>query len=123
MKILHWKEVITFLLSICRSRGSWDPDYIETFIMSELSKKIAVDFEEYRENNLARNKFRERILECVRYSSFEDSVFLSFLDIHSNNICLSELDQHLLRALFKGTGEGDSVHFLFTFCYGPLLIS
>lgn len=84
-----------------QSRGTWDPDYVETFITSEISRKIAVEFEEYRENNLARNKFRDRVLECVRYSSSEDRVFLSFLDIHSHHVSLSQLDEHLLRALFK----------------------
>ncbi|GAB6022353.1 hypothetical protein CHUAL_006473 [Chamberlinius hualienensis] len=84
-----------------QSRGTWDPEYIETFVMSELSKKIAIQFAEYRENNLARNKFRDAVLECIRHSTMGDQSFLSFVDIHSNNVDLSKLNQHLLKALFK----------------------
>uniref|UniRef100_T1J9X5 Uncharacterized protein n=1 Tax=Strigamia maritima TaxID=126957 RepID=T1J9X5_STRMM len=86
-----------------KSRGDWDPDYVEHFIKSELSKKIASSFPKYRDNNLARNKFRDSILECIRHSHKEDRFFLTFLDIYSHKINLAELNQHILRALFKAT--------------------
>lgn len=61
-----------------RPRGFQDAEYVENYIKPELSSKITHNFSKFRENSLARNIFRDRILECVRYAMqvFEKIVVL-----------------------------------------------
>ncbi|CAL1261896.1 unnamed protein product [Larinioides sclopetarius] len=84
-----------------RPRGIQDAEYVENSLKRELSNKIAHHFPQLRENNLARNLFRDRIMECVRYSHQNGQVYLTVLNLHSHTCNLENLDEHLLRALFK----------------------
>ncbi|CAG2120476.1 unnamed protein product, partial [Medioppia subpectinata] len=51
----------------CRDLAdTWDAEYVESFLKPELANKIVNRFPRLRGNTLARNIFRDRILECVR---------------------------------------------------------
>ncbi|GFY71111.1 transient receptor potential cation channel subfamily M member 6 [Trichonephila inaurata madagascariensis] len=84
-----------------RPRGIQDAEYVENSLKRELANKIAHHFPHLRENNLARNLFRDRIMECVRYAHQNGQVYLTVLNLHSHSCKLEDLDEHLLRALFK----------------------
>ncbi|KAF8770629.1 Transient receptor potential cation channel like protein [Argiope bruennichi] len=84
-----------------RPRGIQDAEFVENSLKRELFNKIAHHFPQLRENNLARNLFRDRIMECVRYSHQNGQVYLTVLNLHSHTCNLENLDEHLLRALFK----------------------
>lgn len=80
---------------------AWDPEYVESFLKPELSNKIIHHFPKLRENTLARNIFRDRILECVRYSKQNTRSYLKVLNMHSSSCNLENLGEYLLLALFK----------------------
>ncbi|XP_035207047.1 transient receptor potential cation channel subfamily M member-like 2 isoform X2 [Stegodyphus dumicola] len=84
-----------------RPRGIYDAEYVENSLKPELSSKIAHHFSKLRENNLARNLFRDRIIECVRYAHQNGQVYLTVLNLHSHTCNMEDLDEHILRALFK----------------------
>ncbi|XP_076316396.1 transient receptor potential cation channel subfamily M member-like 2 isoform X3 [Tachypleus tridentatus] len=84
-----------------RAQSRWDVEFIENFLKPELSNKIVFHFPKLRENSLARNMFRDRILECVRHAQQQQQIYLTVLNIHSNICNLKNLDQHILQALFK----------------------
>ncbi|GFQ90467.1 protein ced-11, partial [Trichonephila clavata] len=84
-----------------RPRGIQDAEYVENSLKRELANKIAHHFPHLRENNLARNLFRDRIMECVRYAHQNGQVYLTVLNLHSHSCKLEDLDEHLLRSLFK----------------------
>lgn len=82
--------------------GSWDPEFVESYLKPELASKIAHHFPKLRENILTRNLFRDRILECVRLAKQNGLSFLTVLNMHNYSECkLENLSVHLLRALFK----------------------
>ncbi|UYV68963.1 TRPM [Cordylochernes scorpioides] len=84
-----------------RPQGIWDAEFVENFLKPEISSKIAHKFPRFRDNNLARNTFRDRILECVRYGEQNQQTYLSVIVLHSHTCDLTRLDEYLLRALFK----------------------
>lgn len=84
-----------------RPRGFQDAEYVENYLKPELSSKITHNFSKFRENSLARNIFRDRILECVRYAKQNGQIYLTAMNLHSHACNLEDLDEHLLRALFK----------------------
>ncbi|XP_074597217.1 transient receptor potential cation channel subfamily M member-like 2 isoform X2 [Brevipalpus obovatus] len=82
--------------------GTWDPEYVEKFLKPELVTKIAHYFPKLRENLIARNLLRDRILECVRLARQENLSFITVLNMHNYSECkLENLSVYLLRALFK----------------------
>ncbi|KAG8179377.1 hypothetical protein JTE90_012073 [Oedothorax gibbosus] len=84
-----------------RPRGIQDAEFVENSLKRELSNKIAHNFPQFRENSLARNMFRDRIMECVRYANQSGQVLLTIINLYSHTCNLEDLDEHLLRALFK----------------------
>lgn len=87
--------------------GSWDPEYVESYLKPELSNKISHHFPKLRENALARNLFRDRILECVRLAKQNGLTYLTVLNMHNYSECrLEELSVYMLRALFKSKPRG-----------------
>nr|UPO70949.1 sTRP4 [Mesobuthus martensii] len=84
-----------------RPYGIMDAEYVENFLKPDLSTKIAYEFPIFCDNNLARNMFRDRILDCVRYAHQNGYVYLTILNLHSHTCNLQNLDEHILRALFK----------------------
>uniref|UniRef100_T1IZ08 Uncharacterized protein n=1 Tax=Strigamia maritima TaxID=126957 RepID=T1IZ08_STRMM len=83
------------------NRGDWDPQYVEVFVNSEISRRIAIEFPLFRENNLARNRYRDKVLECIRFSEQNGQQFLTFLDIYSQSCSLAGMEKEILKALFK----------------------
>lgn len=82
--------------------GSWDPEFVESYLKPELSSKIAHHFPKMRENTTSRNLFRDRIIECVRLAKQNGLTFLTILNMHNYSECnLENLSVYLLRALFK----------------------
>ncbi|XP_067129859.1 transient receptor potential cation channel subfamily M member-like 2 isoform X1 [Centruroides vittatus] len=84
-----------------RPYGIMDAEYVENFLKPDLSSKIAYEFPIFCDNNLARNMFRDRILDCVRYARQNGHLYLTILNLHSHTCNLQNLDEHILRALFK----------------------
>ncbi|XP_023240584.1 protein ced-11-like, partial [Centruroides sculpturatus] len=84
-----------------RLQGCWDAEFVENSLKPDLTSKITRNFPRLRDNTLARNIFRDRILECVRYSHQNTQVYLTILNLHGHSIGLENLDEHLLRSLFK----------------------
>lgn len=84
-----------------RTQGRWEPEFVENFLKPEISTKIAENFPRLRENSIARNIFRDRILECTRYAEQGQQTYLTILNIHSHTCDLTNLDEYILRALFK----------------------
>lgn len=82
--------------------GSWDPEFVESYLKPELSSKIAHHFPKMRENPKSRNMFRDRIIECVHLAKQNGLTFLTILNMHNYSECnLENLSVYLLRALFK----------------------
>ncbi|UYV70179.1 TRPM [Cordylochernes scorpioides] len=52
-----------------RPGGMNDLDFVENFLKPELANKIAYNFPNFRDNSLARNSFRDRVMGCVRYAT------------------------------------------------------
>jgi hypothetical protein len=51
---------------MCRS----DPQYMDTYIKSELMRRVSDAFpDDFANNEIARNMCRDRILECVKLTS------------------------------------------------------
>ncbi|XP_076347471.1 transient receptor potential cation channel subfamily M member-like 2 isoform X4 [Tachypleus tridentatus] len=84
-----------------RTQGRWEPEFVENFLKPEISTKIVENFPRLRENSIARNIFRDRILECTRYAEQGQQTYLTILNIHSHTCDLTNLDEYILRALFK----------------------
>uniref|UniRef100_A0A1W7RAU8 Protein ced-11 n=1 Tax=Hadrurus spadix TaxID=141984 RepID=A0A1W7RAU8_9SCOR len=84
-----------------RPHGIMDAEYVENYLKPELSTKIAYEFPVFCDNNLARNMFRDRIMDCVRHAHQDGRVYLTILNLHSHACNLQNLDEHILRALFK----------------------
>ncbi|CAG2103874.1 unnamed protein product [Medioppia subpectinata] len=78
-----------------------DAEYVESFLKPELSNKIVNRFPRLRDNTLARNIFRDRILECVRLARQCGCVYLSVLNMHNSACNLDNLSEYLLLALFQ----------------------
>lgn len=84
-----------------RLQGCWDAEFVENSLKPDLTSKITRNFPKLRDNNIARNIFRDRILECVRQSHQNTQVYLTILNLHGHSVGLENLDEHLLCSLFK----------------------
>lgn len=80
---------------------NWDAEFVESYLKPELSTKIVNHFPKLRDNTLARNIFRDRILESVRFSKQQGKVYLTILNMHNSSCNLHNLSEYLLMALFK----------------------
>lgn len=82
--------------------GTWDAEYVENFLKPEIVTKIATYFPKLRENVIARNLLRDRVLECIRLAKQNSLSFITVLNMHNCAECkLENLSVYLLRALFK----------------------
>ncbi|XP_037570265.1 LOW QUALITY PROTEIN: transient receptor potential channel-like [Dermacentor silvarum] len=82
-----------------RSPAVWDPEFVENFLKPELASMLCLLYPAYRDNALARNLLRDRIVECARLSC--QSRCLTLVDIRSRSCDLTRLDEILLNAFFK----------------------
>ncbi|CAN8019239.1 unnamed protein product [Ixodes persulcatus] len=87
-----------------RGPGVWDAEFVESFLKPELTSRLCLLDPTYREKALARNLFRDRVVECVRLAcqSDQQAVFM-LVDMRSQACNLDKLDEILLKAVFKGT--------------------
>ncbi|RWS12646.1 protein ced-11-like protein [Dinothrombium tinctorium] len=96
--------------------GNWDPEYVENYLKPDIATKIIHYFPKFRDNTLARNILRDRILDCVRLAKYENASLLTVLNMHNYSECqLENLSVYMLRALFKAkpscSGRGDRFEF------------
>src|SRR5699024_545727 len=82
---------------------AWDAEFVEQTLKPLMGSKIVKHFPEFRSNALARNTFRDRIIECVRESASSKGrrVYLSILNTHNSSTELENLPEMILRSLFK----------------------
>ncbi|XP_033743506.1 transient receptor potential cation channel subfamily M member 7-like [Pecten maximus] len=79
-----------------------DPDFLETFLKPELIKLICKTYpSDFKDNDLARNEFRDKILKCVDLAQEEDQTFMTIVSMQGWDANLKDLDKYLLKALFK----------------------
>ncbi|OWF47104.1 Transient receptor potential cation channel trpm [Mizuhopecten yessoensis] len=79
-----------------------DPDFLETFLKPELIKMISKTYpSDFKDNDLARNEFRDKILNCVDLAQEDDQTFMTVVNMQGWDANLKDLDKYLLKALFK----------------------
>nr|XP_027194835.1 uncharacterized protein LOC113789492 [Dermatophagoides pteronyssinus] len=89
---------------------AWDAEFVEQTLKPLLVQKIVQQFPEFRNNAMARNTFRDRIIECVRESgSPRGRVFLSILNMHNSSCDLTNLSEFILLSLFKSQNRRDKL--------------
>lgn len=89
---------------------SWDAEFVEESLKPLLVHKIVKYFPEFRNNALARNTFRDRIIECVRESgSYKGQVYLSILNMYNANCDLTNLSEFILLSLFKSQNRQNNL--------------
>ncbi|KAJ6217132.1 hypothetical protein RDWZM_008289 [Blomia tropicalis] len=89
---------------------SWDAEFVEHTLKPLLALKIVKRFPQFRNNALARNMFRDRIIECVRESgSPKGQVFLSILNMHNSSCDLENLSEYILLSLFKSQNRREAL--------------
>ncbi|OTF77807.1 hypothetical protein BLA29_000632 [Euroglyphus maynei] len=89
---------------------AWDAEFVEQTLKPLLVQKIVRQFPEFRNNAMARNTFRDRIIECVRESgSPRGRVYLSILNMHNSSCDLTNLSEFILLSLFKSQHRRDKL--------------
>ena len=89
---------------------SWDAEFVEHTLKPLLTTKIVKKFPQFRNNALARNMFRDRIIECVRESgSAKGRLYLSVLNMHNSSCNLENLSEYILLSLFKSQNRRDTL--------------
>lgn len=89
---------------------TWDAEFVENTLKPLLANKIVKHFPQFRHNALARNMFRDRIIECVRESnSSKGRVFLSILNMPNSNSNFN-LSEFILLALFKSQNRREKLN-------------
>nr|XP_046916059.1 transient receptor potential cation channel subfamily M member 2-like [Dermatophagoides farinae] len=89
---------------------AWDAEFVEQTLKPLLVQKIVKQFPEFRNNAMARNTFRDRIIECVRESgSPRGRVYLSILNMHNSSCDLTNLSEFILLSLFKSQHRRDKL--------------
>ncbi|XP_052825070.1 transient receptor potential cation channel subfamily M member 2 [Octopus bimaculoides] len=79
-----------------------DQDFTDNSLKPELIKRISKTFpDDFKENDIARNAFRDKILECVKYSQEGEQTFLTFVNTKGWDSNLKDLDKYILKALFR----------------------
>jgi hypothetical protein len=90
------------MLHHCYDLNLWDSEFVEDYLKPMLSKKIVSHCNDLRDNTLARNILRDRIIECVRLCKNEGRIYLTVLNMHNSSSCnLENLGEYLLLALLK----------------------
>lgn len=82
-----------------RSPAVWDAEFVEGFLKPELASMLCLMYPAYRENALARNLLRDRVVESARLAC--QSHCLTLVDIRSRSCDLTRLDEILLNAFFR----------------------
>ncbi|KPM03741.1 hypothetical protein QR98_0021750 [Sarcoptes scabiei] len=89
---------------------SWDVEFVEQALKPLLMQKIVKLFPSFRSNSLARNKFRDRIIECVRESNCSRGrIYLSILNMNNSSCDLTNLSEFILLSLFKSQNRRDKI--------------
>ncbi|XP_033743894.1 transient receptor potential cation channel subfamily M member 1-like [Pecten maximus] len=77
-------------------------EHIESYVKPELIKKLMKYFPaEFLEDEIARNRCRDKILECAQNAHQGEQKFLTILPTDGVSSDLKNLDKYLLLALFK----------------------
>ncbi|XP_060064853.1 transient receptor potential cation channel subfamily M member-like 2 [Ylistrum balloti] len=77
-------------------------EHIESYIKPELIKKLMKYFPaEFKEDEIARNRCRDKILECAQNAHQGEQKFLTILPTGGASSDLKNLDKYLLLALFE----------------------
>lgn len=93
-------DLVAFCYEELQERS--DQDFEENALKPELIKRITKTFpDDFKENDIARNAFRDKILECVKCSQEGDQTFLTFVNTKGWDSNLKDLDKYILRALFR----------------------
>ncbi|XP_022323165.2 transient receptor potential cation channel subfamily M member-like 2 isoform X2 [Crassostrea virginica] len=80
-----------------------DPDFEEHFLKPELTRMICKVYpEDFKENDMARTEFRNKILQCCHLAMEDEQVFLTIVNTQGWDANLKDLDKYLLKALFNG---------------------
>ncbi|XP_064474206.1 transient receptor potential cation channel subfamily M member 2-like isoform X2 [Ornithodoros turicata] len=96
-------DLLAFAYHQVQRRGTrvWDAEFVETFLKPELSSTLCELCPSYRENPLARNFFRDKIVECIWLACQQQRALLTVVDIRSQACNLADIDEVLLKAVFK----------------------
>ncbi|KAK3100700.1 hypothetical protein FSP39_023943 [Pinctada imbricata] len=79
-----------------------DEEFREHIMKPELIKMISKLYPyDFKDNDMARCEFRDKILECVDLAQDEEQVFLNIVNMQGWDANLKELDKYLLKALFN----------------------
>lgn len=79
-----------------------DPDFEEHFLKPELTRMICKVYpEDFKENDMARTEFRDKILQCCHLAIEDEQVFLTMVNTQGWDANLKDLDKYLLKALFN----------------------
>ncbi|KAL5012942.1 hypothetical protein ScPMuIL_011493 [Solemya velum] len=88
-----------------------DSDFEENFLKPELIKMINKNYpQDFKDNDLARNAFRDKILDCVNIAQEGDAdqTFLTFVNMQGWDANLQDLDKYILKALLKSEKQHQS---------------
>ncbi|XP_048781107.2 transient receptor potential cation channel subfamily M member-like 2 isoform X2 [Ostrea edulis] len=81
-------------------------DEYESFVKTELIKRMMNCYpKDFVDDELARNRCRDKILECVSLAHQENGRFLTVLDINADPEGLKNLDKYILLTLFESQGS------------------
>ncbi|ESO90587.1 hypothetical protein LOTGIDRAFT_175813, partial [Lottia gigantea] len=101
-------DLVAFAYEESQERS--DKDHYESFIKPELVKKVMTTFpQDFRNNELARNQCRDRILECVEFANQGEQCYLTIIDPSAGGD-LSNLSKYILNALFKSQPRRGGPH-------------
>ncbi|CAF0859038.1 unnamed protein product [Brachionus calyciflorus] len=79
-----------------------DPEYEDSFIRPEISKKLSDEFkDELNKNEVIRNQFRDKILSIVKNGSKAGQKFLTIVDTKGLAFDFADLDKYILTALLQ----------------------
>ncbi|KAK3100144.1 hypothetical protein FSP39_015318 [Pinctada imbricata] len=79
-----------------------DEDFREHIMKPELIKMITKMYpNDFKDNDVAKCEFRDKILECVDLAHDEDQIFLNVVNMQGWDANLKDLDRYLLKALFN----------------------
>ncbi|KAJ8305130.1 hypothetical protein KUTeg_017315 [Tegillarca granosa] len=103
-------NLIAFVIQEMQERG--DPDHVESYIKPELLSRLTKHFnEEFKDNEIARNKCRDKILECVDMSFQNGQAFLTILETQGLSSDLANLNKSILLALFESQSQTQGAKF------------
>ncbi|XP_048243432.1 transient receptor potential cation channel subfamily M member-like 2 [Haliotis rufescens] len=93
-------DLIAFAYQEMKERS--DDDHVNMFVKPELMKKVKDAFpKDFKDDDLARNECRDKILECAIMAHQDSLTYLTILDTSSKESDLTHLNKYILKALFK----------------------